>query len=319
MRTVVILAVVVAVVVLAASTVLFTVSQREYAIVTRFGALTQVITEPGLYRKWGSLFDRVTRIDRRLAIFQTRPIELLLGDKNPIILTCYVCWEVAEPVGFYRSLMTVDSANIKLRDMVQSSLGSVLSGYTLEDILGTDPTKVKLREIESKTQADFGQKASEKYGITIRDLGVRRIAYPPVVTQAVHNRMRSEREKEARKYRGEGREQAATIEAETKTQVAKIAAEAYRQAETLRGQADAEAARIYADAYAKDPEFFDFLRSMEAYKDIFAQGATLVLSTRSELFKHLVPTTRPVMDEPASRAKPGASTPRPAKHKRGKP
>ncbi len=271
------------------STVLFTVSERDYAIVTRFGRLTQTITAPGLYSKWGSVFDRVTRIDRRLAIFQTRPIELLLGDQNPIILTCYICWEVDDPVAFYRSLMSVENANIKLRDMVQSSLGSVLSNYKLQDMVNVESDQVKLHGVEEQTRADFAAKASDKYGITVRDLGIRRIAYPPVVTQAVHNRMRSEREKEAKLYRGQGREEAAKIEAETETQVAEILAKAFAEAETLRGQADGEATAIYAKAYSQDREFFDFLRSLEAYKEILSQGATIVLSTRSELFKHLAP------------------------------
>jgi membrane protease subunit HflC len=101
--------------------------------------------------------------------------------------------------------------------------------------------------------------------------------------------MRSEREKEAKLYRGQGREEAAKIEAETETQVAEILAKAFAEAETLRGQADGEATAIYAKAYSQDREFFDFLRSLEAYKEILSQGATIVLSTRSELFKHLAP------------------------------
>ncbi|MBN1342366.1 MAG: protease modulator HflC [Phycisphaerae bacterium] len=285
------------------STALFTVSRREYAIVTRFGALTQPpITEPGLYVKRGGFFDRVTRIDRRLAIFQTRPIELLLGDQHPIILTCYICWEVADPLVFYRSLMSVENANVKLSDMVQSSLGSVLSEYESGDIINKDPARVKLTTIESDTMTDFKARA-KGYGIEVRDLGIRRIAYPPAVTQAVHNRMRSEREKEAKKYRGEGREEAAKIEAETDKQVAEILAEAYRQAETLRGRADSEATQIYAEAYSKDLEFFDFLRSLEAYKEILSQNATVVLSTKSKLFEHLTPK------EPAT-SRPGAATSR---------
>lgn|GEM_PF-144761 len=275
----------------------FTVSEREHGIVTRFGRLTQTVTEPGLHFKWGSLLDRVTRIDKRLAVFQTRPIELLLGDQNPIILTSYVCWQVTDPVTFYRSLLSVENAHIKLGDMVQSSLGSVLSRYQLQDVINVDPNSVKLRQIELETQEDFAARAGDKYGIRVRDLGIRRIAYPPLVTQAVHNRMRSEREKEAKKYRGQGREAAAKIEGETDKQVADILAEAYRQSETIRGQGDADASQIYAEAYSKDADFFNFLASLEACKEILSQQATVILSTNSKLFRHLVPK-EPVM-EPA--------------------
>lgn len=231
---------------LVAYTMIFTVSEREFAIVTRFGRHIQTIDQAGPYVKWGSICDSVIRIDKRLAIFQTRPIELLLGDKNPIILTCYVCWQVNDPVAFYSSLLSPENTNVKLRDMVQSSLGSVLSNYQLSDIVNVDPNAVNLGTIESKTLADFKDKAHTEYGITVRQLGIRRIAYPPMVTQAVHNRMRSEREKEAKKYRGQGREQAAKIEAETDTMVGQINAEANRIAGVTRGEGDGQATRIYA-------------------------------------------------------------------------
>ncbi len=287
--------------VLAAWTMLFTVSEREYAIVTRFGRRVQTIDQAGLYVKWGSLCDTVIRIDKRLAVFQTRPIELLLGDQNPIILTCYVCWQVKDPVAFYSSLMTPENANVKLRDMVQSSLGAVLSDHQLQDVINVDANQVGLRRIESDALADFEAKAAKEYGISVRQLGIRRIAYPPMVTQAVHNRMRSEREKEAKKYRGEGRQLAAKIEGETDKQFAEIIAEANRKAEIIKGEGDKEASRVYAEAYSKDREFFEFLRSLEAYQEILASQATIVLSTKSRLFKYLVPDeSRPAASQPGS-------------------
>lgn len=292
---------------LAIYTMVFTVSEREYAIVTRFGRQMQTIDKAGPYIKWGSICDTVIRIDKRLAIFQTRPIELLLGDKNPIILTCYVCWHVKDPVAFYSSLSTPDNANLKLRDTVQSSLGSVLSAYKLNDIVSIEPDAVRLRKIEAETLADFKDKVEKEYGLTVRQLGIRRIAYPPMVTQAVHNRMRSEREKEAKKYRGEGREKAAKIEAETDTQVGKINAEASRIAEVTRGEGDGEATRIYADAYSQDREFFRFLRSLESYREILGKRATVVLSTKSSLFRFLTPegalatTSQPATQKDAAR------------------
>jgi len=127
-----------------------------------------------------------------------------------------------------------------------------------------------------------------------------------MVTQAVHDRMRSEREKEAKKYRAQGREAAAKIEAETDKQVAEIMADAHRQAELIRGQGDSEAGRIYAEAYGKDVEFFDFLSSLEACKEVLSQQATVVLSTNSRLFRHLVPK------EPASEPKGRSSSSAPS-------
>ena len=129
--------------------------------------------------------------------------------------------------------------------------------------------------------------AEEKYGVEVVRVGFRRLTYPAIVAESVHNRMRAERDKEARKYRAEGREEAAKIEAAADKEVSGILAKAYRRAETIRGEGDRKAGRIYAEAYGKDPEFYEFLRSLELYREALRGRATLVLSTRGELFRHL--------------------------------
>ncbi len=265
----------------------FSVSEREYAVLTQFGKPIRTLSEPGLYFKRPGFLETVNRIDRRLHVFTTQPIQLLLGDKNPIVLTCYVCWRVSDPLLFFQSVITVPIAEQKLGDMINSQLGSVMGGYGLTHIINTDPARVKLAEIERKILENINVKTREKYGIEVAQVGIRRLAYPTIVASAVYNRMRSEREKEAKKYRAQGKEEATKLKAKVDREVKEILAEAYKAAEKLKGEGDRQALKIYAEAYGEDKEFFEFMKSMELYKEILDKESTLVLSTDSDLFRYL--------------------------------
>jgi membrane protease subunit HflC len=220
-------------------------------------------------------------------VFNTQPIQLLLGDQNPIVLTCYVCWRVRDPLLFFQSVVTVEIAAQKLGDMVNSQLGNTLGDYRLANIINTTADQVKLAEIEERILTSTNEKTRGKYGIEVVQVGIRRLAYPSIVAEAVYNRMRSEREKEAKKYRAEGHEEATMIKARADREVTEILAESYKQAEILKGEGDQQALKIYAEAYGKDAEFFEFMRSMEVYQSILSKNSTLVLSTESELFRYL--------------------------------
>jgi len=267
--------------------VTFTVSEREYVVVTQFGKPTRTISASGLNWKWPGFLETVNRVDRRIHTFTTQPIQLLLGDKNPIVLTSYVCWRVRDPLLFFQSLVNTEIARQKLGDMVNSQLGSVLGDFSLANIINTAPEQVKLSAIENRILEDTNRKAQSKYGLEIIQVGIRRIAYPTIVADAVYNRMRSEREKEAMKYRAEGREQATKIRAKADREVTEILAEAYKKAQILKGEGDQQALKIYSAAYGKDREFFEFTRSMEVYRDILGEQSTLILSTDTELFRYL--------------------------------
>jgi membrane protease subunit HflC len=265
----------------------YAVSEREYAVLTQFGKPTRTVDEAGLYFKRPGFLETVNRVERRTHVFNTQPIQLLLGDQNPIVLTCYVCWRVREPLLFFQSVVTVDIAAQKLGDMVNSQLGNTLGDYRLANIINTTSDQVKIVEIEEKILASTNAKTREKYGIEVVQVGIRRLAYPSIVAEAVYNRMRSEREKEARKYRAEGKEEATMIKARADREVQEILAESYKQAEIRKGEGDQQALKIYAEAYAKDAQFFEFMRSMEVYQSILGENSTLVLSTDSELFRYL--------------------------------
>jgi len=267
--------------------VLFTVPAGEVAVVTQFGRPVATINEPGLKWKLPGFVQRVNRFDARVEVFSTQPIQLLLGDKNPIIMTTFVAWRIADPLLYFRSLVTRETGREKLGDMVVSALGASLADYTLDNVINPDPALVKLGELENAVLDRTAGQAEAKYGIEVVRVGLRRVSYPTIVADAVYNRMRAEREKEARKYRAEGAEEAAKIEASADKEVSQILAEAYREAEIIKGTGDQDATRIYADAYSRDPEFFDFLKSLELYGQTMNERTILILSTDSDLYRYL--------------------------------
>lgn len=266
---------------------LFTVNEKEFVIVTRFGKPMRTLDRAGLYFKRPGFLETANRMEKRAKVFKTQPIQLLLGDKNPLILTCYVCWKISDPLMFLQSITSSEIVEQKIGDMVNSLLGSTLGDYTIENIINVKPGLVKLEEIEARILSESEQKAIEKYGIKIIDVGIRRLAYPQIVTQSVYNRMRAERDKEAKKYLAEGKEEAAKIEAQTDREVSQIIAEANKESEILKGGGDKEAMATYAEAYSQDPEFFEFTKSLEACREILQKKSTLILSTESEIFKYL--------------------------------
>ena len=274
-------------VVIVASLSLFIVRESQCAIVTQFGKTVRIIQTPGLYYKWPGFLQDVTRFDKRIHTFKTRPIQLLLGDKNPLILTCYVCWQIDDPLLFFQSVVTPEMAIQRMDDMISSQMGSVLGDYTISNIINTNAVDIKLTEIESRITDNADTKAELKYGISILSVGITRINYPEIVAQAVYKRMKAEREKEAERYRAEGYEQSTIIRAEAETEVDRIMAEAYRQSEILKGEGDQDAMTTYAKAFSVDPDYFTFVKSLELYEAVLKNRTTLILSTESELFKYL--------------------------------
>lgn len=287
MKTKFLLLMIAVIVLLLARYSLFSVNEKEFVVVTRFGKPVRTLEQAGLYAKQPGFLETVNRIEKRAKVLKTQPIQLLLGDKNPLIITCYVCWEISDPLTFLQSLTSSDIVEQKIGDMIHSLLGSTLGDYTIENIINVNPELVKLKEIETKILEGCEQKAAEKYGINIIDVGIRRLAYPKIVTQSVYNRMRAERDKEAKKYLAQGKEEAAKIEAQTAKEVAQILAEANKEAEILKGHGDKEAMTIYAEAYSQDPGFFEFTKSLETCREVLKRNSTLILSTESEIFKYL--------------------------------
>jgi len=265
----------------------YTVTESEIGILLQFGKPIRIVDEAGLHIRAPLGIHRVVRVDRRLRVFETQVIQLMLEDRNPVVVTCYVSWRVDDALAYYQSLGDAANAELKLGDLINSQMGTVLGQYKVQDIINTEAEQVKLAEIEDRIREITATRAQEVYGIDLVRVGLVRVGYPPIVSKAVFDRMKAEREKEASRHRAEGKERADTIEAETDREVSEILAEAYKEAETIKGEGDAEATRIYAEAYGQDPEFFLFLRSLETYEKILDDKSTVVLSTDSDLFRYL--------------------------------
>ena len=278
---------VVAALVAVAYSSLFTVTEQEVAIVSQFGRPTRIVEDAGPHLKAPLGIHQVIRIDRRTSVFETQVIQLMLGDRNPVVVTCFVAWKVSDPLRFYQSLGDATNAELKLGDLINSEMGTVLGLYEIEDVINTEVGQMKLAEIEERIAGNTASRADEVFGIELVRVGVRRFGYPPIVSKAVFDRMKAEREKEASRHRAEGKEKATGIEAETDREVAEILANAYKEAETIKGEGDSEAMRIYAEAYGQDQEFFLFLKSLETYEKVLDENSTVVLSTDSDLFRYL--------------------------------
>ncbi|MGD9158300.1 MAG: protease modulator HflC [Desulfobacteraceae bacterium] len=264
---------------------LFTVKQGTSVIITQWGKPIKTIAEAGLYTKLP--WQKVNTFDNKINCFEAQTLQLLLKDKNPIIVTCYIAWKLDNPELFFQSLNNVSNAELKLGDMVNSQLGIILSDYEIDKIINTVPENVKLQEIYEKLKKEANTRTKSKYGIEIIQAGLKKIIYPSVVSNAVYQRMKAERTKEAVKYTAEGEEEATKIRANTDREVKELLAKAYKEAEEIKGEGDKEALRIYAEAYSEDPEFFKFVKSLQVYSQIMDKNTTLVLSTDSELFEYL--------------------------------
>ena len=266
---------------------LFTVAENELVILTRFGRPARIIETAGLQIKLPGFFEKINRFNKRSDLFETQPTQLLLGDKKPIIISCYVLWKIYDPLLFFQAMGQTSNAVLKLGDIVNSKLSIVLADYTIDNIINTDARKVLLDEIEEQITETANKNSIRQYGIKIQRTGVKRLAYPSVVINSVYERMRSERIKEADKIKAEGYEAAEKISIEAEKQAQEIKAKAQKQALILKGEGDKQAMEIYTKAYGEGGEFFTFLRSLETYGSILGKDTTLILSTDSELFKYL--------------------------------
>ncbi|MFH1468297.1 MAG: protease modulator HflC [Pseudomonadota bacterium] len=264
--------------------------EGQVALRLRLGRSVGVIEDAGLHLRLPWPIDKVVTLDARQRVLNTRHTEMLTRDKKNVILLSYVIWRVQDPLRFYQSLGTIEAADSKLDGLVTNAKISVLGGYDLSALVSTTPEDLKVEEIERAILDDVSQKASEKYGVAIEEVGLKRLSLPEGNTRYVFEQMRAERKQYAARFRAEGEREAARIRADTDLEVAKIRAEASEQAATIRGEAEAEAARIYAEAHSVDPEFYKFTRSLESLQKVLGKKSTVVLRTDAAPFQVLEST-----------------------------
>ena len=274
----------VAVAVAAYRSVVF-VDETEWAIITLFGRPLRTLKEAGLYFKMP--YESVLRVDRRLRVYDPKPSEFLAKEKKTVDLDVFVCWRVDDPQAFLERSVDYAGAEARLHDIVWAELRSEVGSNPLDALVSTDPEAHKLDELMERVARRCAERARTACGIEVVDVKLKRIAVPRQVRDSVFERMRAERARMARRYRAEGEEEAMKIRATADKERRVILAQAYSQAEKIRGEAEARATAIYAAAHQKDPEFYELLRTLEAYKKFLDQKTTLLLSADSDLFKYL--------------------------------
>ena len=265
-----------------ASSALFTVPQGEMALVLRFGAIANAehpVMEPGLHVKKPFIED-VVRFDARLLDLDPPAEQVILADQKRIEVDTYTRFRISDPILFYQSVRTEERARERLREIVNNSARRVLGNVTLPSVLSGEREQI-MHEIQHEVSDN-----AKSMGLTVADVRLRRADLPPETSQAIFRRMESERQREAAEARAQGAERAQQIRASAERERTIILAEAQRSAQILRGQGDNDANRVYADAYGADPAFFAFYRSLTAYKQSLGDGATTyVLTPDSDFFQ----------------------------------
>lgn len=261
-------------------TVFFTVSQTEIGLLLQFGKPVTVIDHPGLHYKLP--WQNVVIYDRRILDLEPPPEEVIASDQKRLVVDTYARFKITDPLLFYQSVDTELVADTRLASIISASLRRVIGNVELQAVISVQRAPI-MRQIRDEVNAQ-----AKGFGIDVVDVRLRRADLPEENGQAVYERMKAERQREAAQYRAQGAQQGQQIRADADRQRIEIIADAQRQAQILRGQGDADSIKIYADAYGADPSFFAFYRSLQAYQtSLSGQGTTLVLSPDSEFFRYL--------------------------------
>lgn len=295
----------------------YTVHQTQQVLVVEFGRPVRTVNEPGLHFKKPFIEDIVT-FDKRLLEFNAEPKEITLGDKKRLMVDAFVRYRVTDPLKFYQTVRDERIMRDRLNSIVDSSLRQVMGGQTLSKVLSGERGKIMKTitdivnsktsgralapEVVKKIEEVAGEAAVEAvvapakneaipsggFGVEVVDVRIMRADLPQENSEGIFRRMQTEREREAKELRAKGEEQAQKVRAKAENERTIILANAEKEAEILRGQGDAEATRIFAEAFSKDPEFFSFYRSIQAYQRVLSSDdTTMVLTPGSEFLRYM--------------------------------
>jgi membrane protease subunit HflC len=257
----------------------FIVDQTEQALVLQLGEVRRVVREPGLQMK-RPFVENVVDYDKRVLDFEPPHEEVIVADQKRLVADTYTRYRITNPLLFYQTVGTEDGVRARLSALVTGSLRRVLGNVTLNDILSQKRAAI-MRQIRDEVAAE-----AKGFGIEVVDVRLRRADLPEENSQAIYARMQSEREQQARQYRGEGAEAAQTVRANAERERTVLLAEAQRDAQRVRGDGDGQAVRTYADAFGQDKEFFAFYRSLQAYRDALnGRDTSFVLSPDGNFFR----------------------------------
>ncbi|MEJ0009113.1 MAG: protease modulator HflC [Alphaproteobacteria bacterium] len=278
------------------SNVFFIVPQTSQAIVVQFGRIVRVISGPGLYARV-PFIQSVSYFDRRILGFDAQPAEFITHDPaagidERVVIDAFVRYRITDPVKFYQAFKTEGNADSRMGSIVLSAMRRVLGGRSLSDLLSAGREPIMERIKGEVNDVAKGEKStaqnSPAFGIEVVDVRIMRADLPADISQSTYERMRKNFTKEAQLFRAEGDEQATETRASADREKIEILSEARKQSETIRGEGDGEAAQIYAAAFGKDPDFYRFYRSMQAYRRTLSKDdTTMVLTPDSGFLKEM--------------------------------
>jgi len=257
------------------------VDETEQIVILQFGKPIQTITDPGLNFKFPAPIQVSNSFDKRLLEYDVPPEEILSRDKKSLIIDNYVRWRIVDPLLFLQTVRAIPTAKTRLDDIVYSELRQELGNHDMAEII------TETRELIMEKVTIASNEETSKYGIEVIDVRIRRVDLPQENEASIYARMEAERKRQANKFRSEGEEEAQKIRAATDRDKTVILAEAYKTAQQIRGEGEAEALDIYATSFSKDPDFYEFLRTLETYEKVIDKKTTLVLPGDSKLFKAL--------------------------------
>jgi modulator of FtsH protease HflC len=270
-----------------ASLCVFIVDAGEFAVVTQFGNPVRVETTPGLKLKYPAPIQSVTKFDRRLFVLVPPPREFLTLGKKSIVASGFIVWRIADPRRFMQTVFDRSGAESRLGDILFAELGAALGGAPSSAFVSTVPGEYRAEDVLAGVTRQYQVVAQRDYGIDVVDVRLRRLDFPRQNRGSVFNRMKSERVRISMRYRSEGEEEGLKIRAAAEKAKSGILAEAYKRSQQYRGEGEARAARIYAESLSRGPDFYRFVRSIEAVKKTVDRETTLVLPLDSDLFRLL--------------------------------
>ncbi len=271
----------VAVVLLIIATCTFVVDQREHALVLAFGKPKDAIAEPGLHFKLPPPFNNVEYFDKRILPLEADPSEVLAKDQRRLVVDAFARWKITDPLKFYQTVRTESLARQRLDTILTSSIKEVVGDVVFDEVLK------KRAELMERITKDVDAGAKE-FGVEIVDVRIRSADLPPQNLEATYQRMQTEREREAADFRARGEEAKQIKQAEADRRAVELTSEARRKSEIIQGEADAVAAKTFADAFGKDPEFYNFYRSLIAYETALdGNNSSIVMSPNSDFFEYL--------------------------------
>ena len=270
---------------------LFTVSQTEQVLVVQFGKVERSIEDPGLHAKW-PIAQNIITFDKRLLAVELPGEEVILGDQRRLIIDTFTVFRIVDPLRFYQALRTDEQARAQLSQIVSSSMRRELGRVSLAQLLTPERTTI-LNNVRDEVAAK-----SQPLGVEIDEVRFHRADLPFETSQAIYDRMKSERQREAKELRAQGFEWAQQIQSKADRERTAVLSDAQRDATISRGQGDAEASRLLSDAFARDETFYKFYRSVQSYKRSLADANATLLLTPTSAFLQLL-TSGPQPPAPA--------------------